>query len=121
MGRPSETPAVRQPTEAELDHAASVLQVLSDRSRLGIISVLLPGQELSVGEIAQQLDRPVPAISQHLAKLKNGRLVVARREGTSMKYRLRGEHVSLLVENLLQHTEHELFSEPPHHTGGSGE
>lgn len=119
MGRPTEAPAPRQPTETELDHAADVLQVLSDRSRLGIIAVLLPGQELSVGEIAQRLGRPVPAISQHLAKLKAGRLVTARRDGTSIMYRLRGEHVSLLVENLLQHTEHELFADPPHHGGGA--
>ncbi len=115
MGKPAKTPPMRQPTAAELDHAAAVLQLLSDRTRLGIISILLPGQELSVGEIAQRLERPVPAISQHLAKLKTGRLVLARREGTSIMYRLCGEHVSLLVENLLQHTEHELFAEPPHH------
>lgn len=115
MGKPAETPPPRQPTAAELDHAAAVLQLLSDRTRLGIIAILLPGDELSVGEIAQRLERPVPAVSQHLAKLKSGRLVLSRREGTSIKYRLCGEHVSLLVENLLQHTEHELFAEPPHH------
>lgn len=116
MGKPVETPPDRQPTAVELDHAASVLQLLSDRTRLGIIALLLPGTELAVGEIAQRLERPVPAVSQHLSKLKSGRLVLARREGTSIMYRLCGEHVSLLVENLLQHTEHELFAEPPHHS-----
>lgn len=116
MGKPAETPAMRQPTATELDHAASVLQLLADRTRLGILSLLLSGAELSVGEIAQMLDRPVPAVSQHLAKLKSGRLVLARRDGTSIMYRLCGEHVALLVENLLQHTEHELFVEPPHHS-----
>jgi DNA-binding transcriptional ArsR family regulator len=116
MGRPDVTAALRHPTETELDHAASVLQLLSDRSRLGIIAILLDGDESSVGDIARRLDRPVPAISQHLAKLKSGRLVLARREGTSILYRIGGEHVSALVENLLQHTEHELFAEPPHHT-----
>lgn len=115
MGKPAETPAIRQPTGTELEHAAAVLQLLADRTRLGILSLLLPGAELSVSEIAQLLERPVPAVSQHLAKLKSGRLVLSRREGTSIRYRLCGEHVSLLVENLLQHTEHELFAEPPHH------
>lgn len=119
MGKPIDTPPTRQPTAVELDHAASVLQLLSDRTRLGIIALLLPGAELSVGEIAQRLDRPVPAVSQHLSKLKGGRLVLARREGTSIMYRLCGEHVSLLVENLLQHTEHELFAEPPHHSSAA--
>lgn len=115
MGKPTTTPAERQPTEAEIDRAASVLHLLADRTRLGIISLLRNGTELSVGDIAARLDRPLPAVSQHLAKLKSGRLVVARRDGTSIKYRVEGEHVSLLVENLLQHAEHELFADPPHH------
>lgn len=115
MGKPNATPPLREPTAAELDHAASVLQLLSDRTRLAIISLLVPDIELSVGEIATRLERPVPAISQHLAKLRTGKLVLSRRDGTSIRYRLCGEHVSSLVENLLQHTEHELFAEPPHH------
>lgn len=115
MGKPTTTPAQRQPTGAELDHAAAVLHLLSDRTRLGIISLLRDDSEMSVGEIAARLDRPLPAVSQHLAKLKSGQLVLARRDGTSIRYRVGGEHVSLLVENLLQHAEHELFPDPPHH------
>lgn len=115
MGRPTEGAPPREPTAAELDHASEVLQLLSDRTRLAIISMLAPAGELSVGEIAARLERPVPAISQHLAKLRAGRLVLSRRDGSSIRYRLGGEHVASLVENLLQHTEHELFAEPPHH------
>lgn len=121
MGRPLDTPQRRLPTGVELLHAADIAQLLADRTRLGILSLLLPDAELSVGEIAAHLERPVPAVSQHLAKLKNGRLVVARREGTAMMYSLCGEHVALLVENLLQHTEHELFLEPPHHSAARAE
>lgn len=117
MGRPLETPERRVPTEVELQHAANVAQALADKTRLGILSLLLSDTELSVGEIATKLGRAVPSTSQHLAKLKTGRLVVVRRQGTAMIYSLAGEHVSLLVENLLQHTEHELFPEPPHHSG----
>lgn len=115
MGKPSTTPTERQPTEAEIDRAASVLHLLADRTRLRIISLLRADTELAVGEIAARLDRPLPAVSQHLAKLKSGNLVIARRDGTSIRYRVVGEHVSLLVENLLQHAEHELFADPPHH------
>lgn len=115
MGAPTHSPERRLPTGVELLHAADIAQLLADRTRLGILSLLLPDTELSVGEIATRLERPVPAVSQHLAKLKHGRLVTARREGTSIFYRICGEHVALLVENLLQHTEHELFMDPPHH------
>lgn len=116
MDKPSVAHALRTPSPFELDHAASVLHLLADRTRLGVLSILLTGDELSVGEIAERLDRQVPAISQHLAKLKAGRLVAARRDGTSMMYRLQGEHVAELVKNLLHHTEHELFVDPPHHS-----
>lgn len=116
MSKQSNHQSARTPSPFELDHAASVLQLLADRTRLGVLSILLSDGELSVGDIAQRLERPTPAISQHLAKLKTGRLVTARRDGTSMLYRLQGEHVAELVRNLLHHTEHELFEDPPHHS-----
>lgn len=117
MGKPTTTPEPRQLTDSELDYAASLMQLLADQTRLGILAALLPGAEVSVGELAEQLERPLPAISQHLAKLRHGRLVSSRREGTSVRYRFCGEHVAALLENLFQHTEHELFLEPPHHSG----
>lgn len=121
MGEAQGRPQQRDVTPLELDHAASVLQVLSDRTRLAIVAMLAPDAELSVSEIAVRLDRPVPAVSQHLAKLRAGQLVSTRREGTSIHYRLGGAHVSNLVLNLLQHTEHELFMDPPHHQEPSGD
>ena len=59
--------------------------------------------------IAEALDRPTPAVSQHLAKLRAGHLVTARREGTTIYYSQANEHVSALVTNVLQHTEHTLY------------
>lgn len=115
MGKPDFTPTSRMPSAQELEHAASVFHLLADHTRLGILATLIYRDELSVSDIAQQLGRPLPAISQQLSKLKAGRLVEVRRQGTSMFYRITGEHVGLLVENLLQHVEHEVFTEPPHH------
>ena len=46
MGKPTKMPAQRHPTEAELDHAAAVLHLLSDRTRLGIISLLRDDTEI---------------------------------------------------------------------------
>jgi DNA-binding transcriptional ArsR family regulator len=57
----------------------------------------------------------VPAVSQHLAKLRAAGLVVARREGTSVRYSQPDEHVAALVTNVLQHAEHLLYANPPHH------
>jgi DNA-binding transcriptional ArsR family regulator len=102
------------PSSVDLDHAVDVLRLLADRTRLAVLA-LLDGTELSVTTLAEILDRPTPAISQHLAKLRAGHLVVTRREGTTVFYSQANEHVAALVTNVLQHTEHTLYPVPPHH------
>ncbi|MHA7134328.1 ArsR/SmtB family transcription factor [Oerskovia turbata] len=104
------------PPDADLDHAVDVLRLLADRTRLAILA-MLDGTEMSVSAIAETLGRPGPAVSQHLAKLRTGRLVTARRDGTTVYYSQPDEHVAALVTNVLQHTEHALYDTPPHHRG----
>ncbi len=103
------------PPDADLDQAVDVLRLLADRTRLAILA-MLQGTEMSVNAIAETLNRPGPAVSQHLAKLRSGRLVTARRDGTTIYYSQPDEHVAALVMNVLQHTEHVLYGTPPHHT-----
>ena len=100
--------------DVDLDHAVDVLRLLADRTRLAILA-MLDGTEMSVSAIAEVLDRPGPAVSQHLAKLRTGQLVTSRREGTTIYYSQPDEHVAALVTNVLQHTEHALYETPPHH------
>jgi DNA-binding transcriptional ArsR family regulator len=113
---PSEAlaPADDQPADARLDTAVDVLRLLADRTRLAILD-LLHERELSVGAIADLLGRPVPAVSQHLAKLRSGRLVHTRRDGVTVYYRHANEHVDALVRNVLQQAEHLTDDHPPHH------
>lgn len=106
------------PPEVDLERAVEVLRLLADRTRLTVLQ-LLTGTEMSVTAIADALDRPVPAISQHLAKLRAGHLVTSRREGTSVYYAPATEHVEALVTNVLHHTEHTLYPRPPHHAHGA--
>lgn len=100
--------------DADLDAAVEVLRLLADRTRLAVLD-LLRDRELSVGAIAEALERPVPAVSQHLAKLRSGRLVHTRRDGVTVYYRLANEHVDALVRNVLQQAEHLGYDHPPHH------
>jgi ArsR family transcriptional regulator len=60
---------------------------LADRNRLRIINLLLRG-ELCVCDIQYVLDSPQPNVSRHLAYLKHSGLVLDRREGQRMYYRL---------------------------------
>lgn len=60
---------------------------LSDRTRLRILNLLIHG-ELCVCDIQYVLDSPQPHVSRHLTYLKNSGLVLDRREGARIFYRL---------------------------------
>lgn len=100
--------------DADLDYAVEVLRLLADRTRLAVLA-MLDGTELSVTAIAEALGRPVPGVSQHLARLRAGGLVTTRREGTTIFYGQPDEHLAALVTNVLQHAEHAGYPDPPHH------
>ena len=94
--------------------AVEVLRVLADRTRLQLAGLMLD-EEKSVSQLAAELDRPVPAVSQHLAKMRMARLVVTRREGSSVMYRVENSHVRQLVMDTIGHVEHLLDEVPKHH------
>ncbi len=60
---------------------------LADQTRLRILNLLLHG-ELCVCDIQYVLESPQPNVSRHLTYLKNSGLVLDRREGARMYYRL---------------------------------
>lgn len=65
----------------------SLFKGLADQTRLRILNLLLHG-ELCVCDIRYVLDSPQPNISRHLAYLKHSGLVLDRRDGQRMFYRL---------------------------------
>lgn len=91
--------------EAGTTAAADVFRLLSDPTRLSLVWHLR-GTERSVNELAHLVDRPAPAVSQHLARLRLSRLVSTRREGTTVWYRLVDDHVGHLVVDALSHAQH---------------
>lgn len=64
-----------------------VFRAFSDRTRLRILH-LLGGGELCVCDLVEVLGVPQPKASRHLAYLRKAGLVVARRDGLWMHYRL---------------------------------
>lgn len=99
--------------------AVEVLRVLSDPTRLQLAGLLLD-EERSVSELAASLDKPVPAVSQHLAKMRMARLVMTRKQGTSVLYRVENGHVRQLVVDTIGHVEHLLEDVPTHHRADEG-
>lgn len=64
------------------------LQALAEPRRRAILA-LVRERELPAGEIASRFDVTRPAISQHLAVLRDAGLVTERRDGTRRLYRAR--------------------------------
>jgi len=62
-------------------------KALSDANRLRILNLLLHS-ELCVCDIQHVLDSSQPNVSRHLAYLKNSGLVLDRRDGFRVFYRL---------------------------------
>lgn len=105
---------MEHPTEGQVDRAVEMLSMVADPTRLRILWTLLHGEH-SVNELADHLGARPPAVSQHLAKLRLGRLVSTRREGTRIFYLADNDHVRRLVEEALFHADHILHGHPAHH------
>lgn len=94
--------------------AVEVLRVLADPTRLRLAGLLLD-EERSVSELASLMGRPMPGVSQHLARMRMARLVTSRKDGTSVLYRVENGHVRQLVVDTVGHVEHLLEDVPAHH------
>jgi len=71
---------------------AEVCKTLADPRRLYILNELRAG-EMSVGELASVCELNQAVVSRHLAILRNGGVVTARREGTSVYYKLADQRI----------------------------
>jgi DNA-binding transcriptional ArsR family regulator len=87
------------------DTAVGTLRMLADGTRLSLLWHLRDG-ELPVTDLCRLTGRPAPAVSQHLAKLRLAGLVLTRRDGTQIYYRLATSHVRQLVDDVVAHTQH---------------
>jgi ArsR family transcriptional regulator len=67
---------------------ASFARTLADPTRLRILMLLHAGDELCVCELTAALDLPQPKISRHLAILRETEMLLDRRKGTWIYYRV---------------------------------
>jgi DNA-binding transcriptional ArsR family regulator len=79
----------------------AALRAIAEPTRRQIL-VLVRDGELSAGDIAGHFDVTRPAVSQHLAVLKDAGLISERRDGTRRLYSARPEGLNGLKEFLEQ-------------------
>ena len=68
--------------------AARLLRLLANERRLLMLCHLVAEGEIGVGALAEAVDLSQPALSQHLALLREEGLVATRREAQAVFYRL---------------------------------
>ena len=85
--------------EAKAAEAARLLAALANAKRLMALCHLVQGEK-SVGALAELVGLAPPALSQHLARMRDLRLVETRRDGQTIFYRLASAEVAAILETL---------------------
>jgi DNA-binding transcriptional ArsR family regulator len=81
-------PAGLAPLQAKATDAARPLRLLGNENRLLLLCHLAGAAEMTVGALSAAPGLSQPALSQHLALLREDGLVVPRRAAQAMHYRL---------------------------------
>ena len=76
---------------------AKVAKALAHPTRIALLEMLRRG-EVCVCEMSPELEASQANVSQHLAVLRDSNLVVARRDGTRMMYRVTDERVFQVLD-----------------------
>ena len=103
IGRAKASP----PEAPEIREASELLKVIGDLTRMRILCALLPGEDLSVGELQRTLGMSQSAISHQLRVLRDANLVKFRRAGKMVYYSLADGHVYELLTGTLEHVSHD--------------
>ena len=83
-------------TQRPLSQLSSILALAGNEVRLKIIYLLDKEKELCPCDLADILGMSIPAISQHLRKLKDGGLIESRKEGQTIYYSLMEENLKII-------------------------
>ncbi len=87
--------------EARAEDVAARLALIANPKRLLVLCALTEG-ELSVGALQGAVGISQSSLSQHLAKLREGRVVSTRREAQTIYYRLSDPQIQNLMAALYE-------------------
>lgn len=75
---------------------SNILALAGNEARLKIVYLLEEEKELCPCDLADILGMSIPAVSQHLRKLRDGNIVETRKEGQTIYYSLTQENLRIL-------------------------
>jgi len=83
-------------------HVAELFRAFGDTTRVRILSAILD-QELNVSSLAEMIGVSESAVSHHMRGLRQMRLVISRREGKEVYYRVEDPHIIALFLQGVNH------------------
>ena len=101
------------PSDDQVELAANTFQMLSDPTRIKLLSALAQGEQ-SVTCLAEIIGAQPTAVSQHLSKLRLAGIVRQRREGNYIFYTMSDVHARQLLQEALNHADHLTRGLPDH-------
>jgi ArsR family transcriptional regulator len=93
--------ATASASEQSIRELSNVFKLLSDETRLRILTYLAQNNELHVSDLCDRLGQSQPAVSHHLALLRVSGLIEPRREGKHNFYSVRTDAFGELLARLL--------------------
>jgi len=91
-----------QKAETSFNRLSQVLSLAGNDVRMKMLYLLEEENELCVCDLADILEMTIPAVSQHLRKLKDGNILQTRRSGQTIYYSLKEEHLEI-IKPLFEH------------------
>jgi DNA-binding transcriptional ArsR family regulator len=91
-----------QKAETSFSRLSQVLSLAGNDVRMKILYLLEEESELCVCDLADILEMTIPAVSQHLRKLKDGNILQTRRNAQTIYYSLKEEHLEI-IKPLFEH------------------
>ena len=87
---------------------ANTLRALGNERRLMILCKLVEAGEMTVGALVEAVGLSQSALSQHLAKMRDEKIVTFRRDSQTLWYRIADPRIEQLMAEL-----HRLYCRPP--------
>ncbi len=91
-----------------IERISGILALAGNEVRLKILYMLSRENELCPCDLSDILEMSMPAVSQHLRKMKDARVIISRRAGQTMFYSLENEASIFLTPIFEQITKNEI-------------
>jgi len=83
--------------ETEFDRILNILSVITDKTRMKILFLLMENGEMCICEISPLLGITRSAVSQHLSTLKKVSLLSVRKDGKFVYYSIKNKNIRKLI------------------------